>query len=341
MIPFTLAELAEHVGATIHGDEHIRVHSIGTLAAAQEGQISFLSNSKYRSQLASTQADAVILHPNDLEHCPCAALVMDNPYVGFAKIAQMLDTTPCAANEISSCAHVDPHVQLGSNVSVGANAVIEDGAVIGDNVQIGPGCFIGKNANIGEDTKIWPNVSIYHEVVIGKGCLIQSGTTIGSDGFGYANDRGEWVKIPQLGKVIIGDNTEIGANTCIDRGALEDTIIGKGVIIDNLCQIAHNVTIGDHTAIAGCTVVAGTTSIGKYCVIGGMVGINGHMEIVDKVQITGFSMVTKNIKEPGVYSSGMPATTNREWRKNMVALRNLESLNKRVKSLESKGTSEQ
>lgn len=337
MPTYTLADLAERVGARVEGDSTIEVSTIATLASATSGQISFLSNSKYRSQLSETKASAVIIKSGDLGHCPCAALVMDNPYAGFARISQLLDTTPKAADSIAPSASISSSAQLGHNVSVGHNSVIEDGVVIGDNVQIGAGCFIGKNARIGQGTKLWANVTVYHESLIGEHCLFQSGAVIGSDGFGYANDAGNWLKIPQLGRVVIGNNTEIGANTCIDRGALDDTVIGDGVIIDNLCQIAHNVVIGDHTAIAGCTVIAGSSNIGKYCVIAGMVGINGHIEVADKVTFTGFAMVTKDIKEPGVYSSGIPVMTNREWRKSMVALRNLDSLKSRIKALEESG----
>lgn len=334
MPSYTLAELAEHVGATVQGDESTSVTSIATLSQAQSGQISFLSNSKYRSQLAATHASAVILHPNDKAHCPCPCLVMDNPYVGFAKIAQLLDDTPDIAQGIAPGVNIADSASLGNNVSIGPNVVIESGAVIEDNVQIGAGCFIGQDVKIGRGTKIWPNVTIYHGCELGFECLVQSGTVVGADGFGYAPNAGQWVKIPQVGRVVIGNKTEIGANSCIDRGALDDTIIGNGVIIDNLCQIAHNVVMGDHSALAGCSVIAGSVNIGKHCVIGGFVAINGHTEIADQVHITGFSMVTKSITEPGVYSSGMPATTNKEWRKNMAVLRNLGDLRSRIKALE-------
>lgn len=334
MSDYSLAQLAEHVGAELIGDPNIRIASIATLSKASSGQISFLSNSKYRSQLADTNASAVILHPKEQEHCPSAALVMPNPYAGFALIAQLLDDTPRSSSDISPSATVASSVVMGQDVTIGAGAVIEDGVRLGEGVQIGAGCFIGKNTKIGHGTKLWANVTLYHNCDIGAQCLIQSGTVIGADGFGYAPDNGKWLKIPQLGRVVIGDNTEIGANTCIDRGALDDTIIGKGVILDNLIQIAHNAVIGDYTCIAGCSVVAGSANVGKHCVIGGFVAINGHTEIADKVSITGYSMVTKDIREPGVYSSGLPATTNKQWRKNMAALKNLDSLRSRVKALE-------
>lgn len=334
----SLIQLAQSIDAKLHlsgaDTQDTLISGLSTLVRAVEGQISFLSNSKYRSQLQDTKAQAVILHPDELTHCNCSALVMDNPYVGFAKAAQLLDTTPEPAHEISIHAVIGEHVVLGENVKIGANAVIEAGAKLGDNVVVGPGCFVGKNAQLGNNTKLWANVTIYHDVVMGSGCLVQANTVIGSDGFGYANDKGQWIKIPQLGSVVIGNRVEIGASTTIDRGALDNTILADGVIIDNQCQIAHNVEIGENTAMAACSVIAGSTVIGKNCSMAGLVGINGHIAICDNVVFTGMSMVTKSITQPGVYSSGIPASANREWRKNMVALRNITRLNLRVKTLE-------
>lgn len=338
MPSISLSTLADSIGATLHlaeGDsQSTQVHSLGTLAGAGNGQISFLSNSKYRTHLANTAAQAVILHPDELRHCPCSALVMDNPYVGFAKAAQLLDTTPDSAVGIAPSAVVADDVVMGVNVSVGANAVIESGVSLADNVQIGAGCFIGKNASIGANTKLWANVTIYHGVVMGTDCLVQSATVIGADGFGYANDKGKWVKIPQLGKVVIGNHVEIGASTTIDRGALEDTIIEDGVIIDNQVQIAHNVHVCENTAFAGCSVVAGSTKIGRNCSFGGLSAVNGHIEISDNMHFTGMSMITKNPSEPGLYSSGIPIMPNREWRRSVIGLRNLSELSQRVKALE-------
>lgn len=336
----TLGQLAEQIGATLHlaADDtaDTPIHTLATLAKAGNGQISFLSNSKYRSQLVDTAAQAVILHPDDLPHCPCSALVSDNPYVGFARAAQILDSTPASAEGIASSAVIASDVSFGENVSIGANSVIESGVELGDNVQVGAGCFIGKDVSIGENTKLWANVTIYHRVKMGASCLVQSGAVIGSDGFGYANEKGQWIKIPQLGSVQIGDRVEIGASSTIDRGALDDTVIENGVIIDNQCQIAHNVVMGENSAIAGCSVIAGSTTIGKGCTIAGMSAITGHVEIADNVHFTGMSMVTKAITEPGLYSSGVPAVSNKEWRRNMVGLRNITDLAKRVKQLEKK-----
>ncbi|KXI27502.1 UDP-3-O-(3-hydroxymyristoyl)glucosamine N-acyltransferase [Paraglaciecola hydrolytica] len=334
----SLKDIAAAIDAQLHlaaGDtESTMISSIATLAKAGNGQISFLANSKYRNQLADTLAQVVILSSDELAHCKRSALVMANPYVGFAKVAQLLDSTPDAAHSISERATIASDVVLGNKVKIGPNAVIESGVQLGDNVQIGAGCFVGQNTKIGANTKLWANVTIYHNVVIGQDCLFQANTVIGSDGFGYANEKGRWIKIPQLGRVIIGNKVEIGASTTIDRGALDDTILADGVIIDNQCQIAHNVVIGENTAIAGCTVIAGSTTVGRNCSIAGLVGINGHIDICDGVLITGMSMITKNITEAGVYSSGMPAQSNREWRKNTVALRNIDNLNQRIKTLE-------
>jgi UDP-3-O-[3-hydroxymyristoyl] glucosamine N-acyltransferase len=262
------------------------------------------------------------------------ALVVKDPYVAFAKIAQLLDSTPAAAYNRGQNTVIDPTAIVPDSVAIGPNVVICAGVVLGENVQIGAGCFIGEQTQIADGCKIWPNVTFYHAVRMGKNCLVHSGAVIGADGFGFANEAGRWLKIPQVGAVIIGDDTEIGANTTIDRGALGDTVIGNNVILDNQVQIAHNVQIGDHTAIAGCTVVAGSTKVGRYCVIGGACAINGHMEICDGVQITGMSMIIKSITEKGVYSSGTPASTNLEWRKNSVRFRQLDQMHQKLRVLE-------
>jgi len=279
---------------------------------------------------------SVVLTADDLPFCHTNALIVKNPYLTYARMAQILDTTPAPAQDIAPSAVISPEAKLGNQVAIGANAVIEAGAVLGDNVVIGAGCFIGKHAQIGAGTRLWANVTIYHEVQIGQNCLIQSGTVIGADGFGYANERGNWIKIPQLGTVIIGDQVEIGACTTIDRGALDNTIIGKGVIIDNQCQIAHNVVIGDHTAVAGGVIMAGSLTIGRYCQIGGASVINGHMSIADKVVVTGMGMVMRPISEPGVYSSGIPLQPNKVWRKTAALVMNIDELSKRVKAVERK-----
>ncbi|MGT3352156.1 UDP-3-O-(3-hydroxymyristoyl)glucosamine N-acyltransferase [Yersinia enterocolitica] len=331
-----LADLAQQLDAQVHGDGDLVITGIASMHSAEPSQITFLSNSRYQEQLATCNAGAVVLTEADLPFCKSAALVVKNPYLTYARMAQIMDTTPQPAQDIAPSAVISPQATLGESVSIGANAVIESGVVLGDNVVIGASCFIGKNTHIGAGSRLWANVSVYHEVVIGQNCLIQSGTVIGADGFGYANDRGNWIKIPQLGSVHIGDRVEIGACTTIDRGALDNTIIGNGVIIDNQCQIAHNVVIGDNTAVAGGVIMAGSLKVGRYCMIGGASVINGHMEICDKVTITGMGMVMRPITEPGLYSSGIPLQPNKVWRKTAALVMNIDGINKRLKAIERK-----
>jgi len=342
---YTLAEIAKHIDAKLVVNaegfsEDSAIISLATLANAQPGQVAFLANKKYISQLGATQASAVIVSPDMLTQCPVSALVMDNPYMGYALLANLLNTTPKVAEGIHTCAVIADNVKLGENVNVGANSVIESGVTLSDNVSIGAGCFIGKNVSIGKNTSLWSNISIYHDVIIGEDCLVQANTVIGSDGFGYAplndgkSEQYKWHKIPQLGRVVIGNRVEIGASTTIDRGALEDTIIKDGAILDNQIQIAHNVIVGENTAMAACSVIAGSTEIGKNCTVAGLVGINGHINITDNCVFTGMAMVTKDITTAGVYSSGMPAAPNKEWNKTNARVKRLDSLTKRVKELE-------
>ena len=325
---YTLAEIAIKLGAELvlkpQSDsvsdvtENTKIHSLATLANAKAGQIAFLANSKYASQLSETNASAVILTAQSLSECDTCALVVTDPYMGYATLANLLDTTPKPAHNVHPSAVISDNVSLGENVCIGANSVI------------------GQNAIIGESTKLWSNISIYHDVKIGHHCLVQANTVIGSDGFGYAPASGpyKWLKIPQLGSVTVGNHVEIGASTTIDRGALDDTIIKDGVILDNQIQIAHNVIIGENTAMAACSVIAGSTVIGKNCTIAGLVGINGHITVADNCIFTGMAMVTKNITESGVYSSGTPAVANKEWRKTNARIKRLDSLTNRVKALE-------
>ncbi|MFZ7235227.1 UDP-3-O-(3-hydroxymyristoyl)glucosamine N-acyltransferase [Avibacterium gallinarum] len=335
---YSLKELAQQIGATIRGNANVLIDSIAPLDKAQSNQLTFISNIKFRDLLAQSQAGILVVSENDVEFCSPESnlLIVKDPYVAYAVLAQYMDSTPKAAAGIAPSAVISASAKLGENVSIGANAVIEDDVELGDNVIIGAGCFIGKGAKIGANTQLWANVNIYHQVQIGEHCLIQSGTVIGSDGFGYANDKGRWIKIPQTGTVIIGNHVEIGACTCIDRGALDATVIEDNVIIDNLCQIAHNVHIGTGTAVAGGVIMAGSLKVGRYCLIGGASVINGHMEIADKVTVTGMGMVMRPITEPGVYSSGIPLQPNKEWRKTAALTLDIDKMNKRLKAVEKK-----
>lgn len=336
MFSIRLADLAQQFNAYLHGYGELTITGVASISTAKEGQITFLTDSRFREKLSYCQASAVVLTEDDLPFCTSAALIVKNPYLTYARIAQLMDTTPEPAQDIGPDVYIAPDAHLGQRVAIGANAIIESSVVLGDDVIIGPGCFIGKKTQIGAGTRLWANVTLYHELEIGERCLIQSGTVIGADGFGYANDHGNWMKIPQLGGVIIGNNVEIGACTTIDRGALDDTRIGNGVIIDNQCQIAHNVVIGDNTAVAGGVIMAGSVSIGRHCMIGGASVINGHISICDKVTITGMGMVMRSITKPGVYSSGIPLQLNNVWRKTAALVMNISNMSKRIKAIEQK-----
>ena len=334
MSGMTLAQIAQAIGGEVKGDGNVTINEMGDLAQAKAHQLSFLSNNKYAKELVSTKAGGVILRALDAQAFAGNAIIVNDPYVGFAKAAQLLDSTPVQSKDIAPSAIVHATAKLGENVSIGDGALISARAIISDNAIVGPNCFIGEEAVLGEGVNLRANVTIYHRVELGINVSIHSGSVIGCDGFGYANDKGNWVKIPQIGTVIVGDDTEIGSNCSIDRGAIGNTTIGNNCIIDNLVHIAHNVEVGDHCCICGCTGIAGSTKIGKYVVIAGNVGISGHLTIADKVQITGQSMVTKSIKESGVYSSGMPAAPSKVWQKNTVQLRQIDKLIERVKVLE-------
>jgi UDP-3-O-[3-hydroxymyristoyl] glucosamine N-acyltransferase len=318
---YSLGELAVRFGLELRGSPAVRVARVATLSQATEGSLSFLANSRYRRQLNSTHASAVVLSPADLEACPVAALVDPNPYLAYAHIATLLHPAAPAAVGIHPSAVVAAGARLAASASVGPLCSIEAGAELAERVRIGAGCTIMAGARIGSDTQLMPRVTVYPAVSIGARCLVHAGATIGADGFGFAPDHGTWFKVPQVGAVRIGDDVEIGANTTIDRGAIEDTIIEDGAKLDNQIQVGHNVVIGAHTAIAACTGISGSTTIGKRCMIGGMVGFAGHLTIADDVTVTGCSLVSASIREPGSYSSGMPTVATRAWRRMVAHLR--------------------
>lgn len=329
-----LGDLAQALGVELKGDPDIEVQGLATLGSAQAGQLSFLANTLYRSQLENTRASAVILHSQFADECPVAALVADNPYLVYASVSHFFDRRPRPGSGVHPTAYVADDVVLGAGCRIGPNAVIEAGAVLGENVEVGAGSVVGACCRIGADCILHANVTLYHGIKIGNRCTFHSGVVIGADGFGFANDKGQWKKIAQVGAVNIGDDVEVGANTTIDRGAIQDTIIGNGVILDNQIQIAHNVEIGEGTAIAGCTGIAGSTKIGKYCTIAGAVGIAGHLEITDRVHLTMRSAITKSISTPGSYSSGTAMSTTAEWRKNAARFRKLDEMARKISRLE-------
>ncbi|BBE49925.1 UDP-3-O-acylglucosamine N-acyltransferase [Ferriphaselus amnicola] len=333
-ISYRLAELAERFGGRVLGDADTTIHQVGTLDSASHGQISFLTNSRYRTQLAATRASAVIVSEADADATGLPRLVSPNPYACFAKVSALLNPSPAIEPGNHHSASIEESAEIAESTEIGANVVIGKHVKIGEHCVIMAGCVIGNGVVIGDHCRLYPNVTVYHGCVIGDRLIAHSGTVIGADGFGLAWDAGNWLKIPQIGRVIIGNDVEIGANTTIDRGALDDTVIGDDVKLDNQIQIAHNVRIGDHTAIAGCVGIAGSTTIGQYCCIGGSAGIIGHLNIADNVEISAFSLVSKSITESGSYTGIFPLSRKEEWRKTAAQLRHLDDFAHRIKQLE-------
>ncbi len=335
-----LGELVDRFGGQLTGSPDITVTGIAPLDEASEQHITFLSNPKFRHKAAATQAAALILTQTDFEQIGKGyagiCLIVPQPYVYFARAAQYfasLNAIPATLG-VHPAAWVSPHAIVAATASIGANASIDAEAVIGEHVVIKPGVVIGRGVVIGDHSLIHANVSIYDYCVLGQRCIIHSGAVIGADGFGFANEKGQWIKIPQTGRVLIGDDVEIGANTSIDRGALADTIIEEGVKLDNQIQIGHNCHIGAHTAMAGCVGVAGSAKIGKYCTFGGAAMVLGHLTIVDNVHISSASMVSRSILEPGQYTGFYPLAKNADWEKTAAIVRNLSGMREKMRYLE-------
>lgn len=330
----SLQTIAEHIGATLEGDASQDIEGLATLVDAGPAELSFLANMAYRDQLQTTQAGAVIVHPKQAHEVKGAALVMDNPYLGYAKASQLFNTLPASQVGVHETAYVHPTASVDESASICANAVIEAHAVISKNAVVGANSYVGQNSRVGEGSRLHSNVSVYHDVIIGSHCIIHSGAVIGSDGFGFAPDQGQWVKIAQIGGVVIGNHVEVGANTTIDRGAMSDTQIHDGVKLDNQIQIAHNVIIGEGSALAGGCLIAGSTQIGKGCTLAGGVGIAGHLKIADGVHVTAMTLVSNHITEKGSYSSGTAMSNTSDWRKSAARFRQLDNIAKRLKRCE-------
>lgn len=333
-VVFTLGQLAERLGATVRGNPERLISGLATLQEAQPEQLSFLANPQYRKFLAATQAGALLLTPADAEAYAGDALLVDNPYLAYAQLSHLFDRKPQAPEGIHPTAVVAADAQVHASASIGPYAVIESQAQIAAGVRVGAHCVIGARSVIGEDGWLAPHVTLYHDVCIGKRVVIQSGAVLGGEGFGFANEKGVWQKIAQIGGVRIGDDVEVGANTTIDRGALADTLIGNGVKLDNQIMIAHNVQVGDHTAMAGGAGISGSTKVGKHCMIAGRAGLVGHIEVCDNVFVTGMTMITRSISEPGSYSSGTAMQSSAEWRKSATRFRQLDDMAKRLQQLE-------
>lgn len=333
---WTLGELAEAVSAKVQGDPDVRISEVATLGNAGPQQISFLANNKYRKFLQSTKAGAVILDSVMAENFTGNALVVDDPYVTYARLAGLLYPQHTERTGRHPSAVIEPRAVVDPDAFVAANAFIGADVTVAAGAEIGPGCVLMAGVSVGKNSRLVANVTLGERVQVGANVVIHPGAVIGADGFGIAHDGAQWIKVPQVGSVEIGDNVEIGANTTIDRGAIDNTVIERGVKLDNQIQIAHNCIIGEHTVIAGCVGIAGSTRIGRHCAIGGGTGIGGHLQIADGVQLTGMSMVTKSISKAGVYSSGIPVEPNQQWHRNVVRYRQMDKLVERVKTLEAK-----
>jgi len=331
-LPVRLGDLAEALDARLDGDAEMPIRSVATLASAGPDQVSFLANPAYRSQLERSRAGAVIVPPEAHPACSAAALVTDRPYAAWGRLLELLYPEPPPRPGIDPTACVETGAEVDAGAEIGPLCHIAAGARVGAGVVVGAGSTIGAGTRIGADCRLLGRVWIGPGCSLGQRVRVHPGAVIGSDGFGLAMDDGRWRKLRQVGAVRIGDDCEIGANTTIDRGAVDDTVLGHDVRLDNQVQVAHNVEIGDHTAIAGCVGIAGSTRIGRYCMIGGAAGIGGHIEICDRVEIAGMSVVPHSITRPGRYGSAIPVRPIRAWQRIVVRLGQIETLFARKRS---------
>ena len=330
----TLRDLAAALGLEIRGNADTTIARVAGLMRAEQDCVSFFGDRRYRSALHQTRAGAVILAPHDAHECPVPALLSDNPYLAFARAAQRLHPPPPVVGGIHPTAIVAPSAQVHETAWIGPLSTIEDGTIIGPEVFIGPGCIIGADCVVGAASRLVARVTLCEGTLTGERVLLHPGCVIGREGFGFARDGERWVRIPQIGRVRLGHDVEIGANTAVDRGAIDDTVIADGAKIDNLIQIGHNVEVGENTAMAACSGISGSTRIGRNCTIAGAVGMAGHLDIGDNVHFTGMAMVTRSFPDPGVYSSGIPAMPSAEWRRAVARFRQLDALTDRVKRIE-------
>jgi UDP-3-O-[3-hydroxymyristoyl] glucosamine N-acyltransferase len=330
----TLSELASRFGCRVQGDGATQVSRVATLSSATKDAISFLANPLYRAELATTRAGAVILDAAAGKDSPVPCLVCDNPYARFAEIAAFLHPAPPPAAGIHRDASIAADAVVAASAEIGPRTVVGARARIGERAVIGAGTVIGPDVVVGADTRLAPLVSLLGRVTVGQRCIIHSGAVVGADGFGFAQDGGRWIKVPQIGSVVIGDDVEIGANTTIDRGTIENTIIEDGVKLDNLVQIAHNVRVGAHTVMAAMSGAAGSTNIGERCMVGGGVVMVGHLTICDDVMFTFRSVVTQSVAEPGTYGGSLPAEEASKWRRSAARFRQLDATHRRLRELE-------
>lgn len=335
---YTLGDIVARFGGEVLGDAQVQVSQVASLETAQAGHISFFTASRFQKQLDATAAGAVIVGVDARDATQKPRIVSSNPYAYFAKVSTLLNPTPPIEPGIHATAQVEDGAIVAPTASIGPFVSIGRGAKIGERAVIGAGCAVGENSEIGADSRLYPRVVVYRQCVIGERVIIHSGAVIGADGFGLAREEGRWLKIPQIGRVLIGDDVEIGANTTVDRGALEDTVIEEGVKLDNQIQVAHNVHIGAHSAMAGCVGIAGSAKIGRNCTVGGAGMILGHLQIADNVSVSSGTLITKSITRAGAYTSAMPFSTHEQWLKNAAHLRHLDSMAQKIHALEQKIT---
>lgn len=329
-----LKDLAVRFGCEVRGDPETTVERVATLETASTGSLSFLANPRYRRFLPKTAASAVVLRPEFAGECPVPALLANNPYATYARIAQLLHPVPGFSGGCHPSAVVEPGAECDASAWVGPSAYLADGVRVGPGVYIGPGCVLLEGAIVGALSRLVASVTLGPGVRVGERCLLHPGVVVGADGFGHAPDGGTYIKVPQIGSAVLGNDVEIGANSTVDRGSIEDTILENGVKIDNQVQIGHNVHIGEHTVVAGCVGISGSTRIGRHCMIGGMAGIAGHLEICDEVAITGKTMISASIRKPGVYSGKLPSDDAKSFRRNSARFQKLDEMARRLRRLE-------
>ncbi len=330
----TLGELAVRFGCELRGDPAAIVDSVAALSQAGPRSVTFLANPKYIAQLAGTRAGVVILDAKSATASPVPVLVVANPHATYARVATLLHPEPPLEPGVHPTAVVAKDAQIEGSAEIGAHAFVGEGARVGARCYLGPGVVVERGAVIGDDTRLVARLYVGHHVVFGRRCIVQPGAVIGGDGFGFAPEKGAWIKVPQIGGVQVGDDVEIGANTTIDRGALDDTVIEDGVKIDNLIMIAHNCRIGAHSALAACVAIAGSTVVGKRCILGGKVGLTGHITLCDDVVVLGTSFISHSIAKPGVYSSALPSEEAGVWRRIVGRIKRLDSMAKRLRAVE-------
>jgi UDP-3-O-[3-hydroxymyristoyl] glucosamine N-acyltransferase len=335
--PFTLAQIASRLGGRVVGDAHVEIEQVGSLEHAGARQAAFFASPRYKAQLAATRAAAVVLAPEAEGLTALPRIVCQGPYAYFARLSLLLNPSPVPVPGVHAAAHVAPEARIAPSARIEAGAVIAAGAQVGERAWIGAGCYLGEGAAVGADSRLYPSVVVYAGCRIGARAILHSGAVIGADGFGMAAEEGRWIKVPQIGRVLIGDDVEVGANTTIDRGTVDDTVIEDGVKLDNQVQIGHNCRIGAHTAMAGCVGVAGSATIGRRCALGGAAVVLGHLSLCDDVQVSAGTVITRSIRKPGTYTGLYPFDVHADWARNTALVRHLAELAARVAALEEPG----